>query len=59
MMRHDSPDQFRTGAPVSSTDERVVDSADLMQGARIMHIRHGDQVYTLRVTRQGKLLLTK
>ncbi len=33
--------------------------ADLMGTARELHIRHGDDVYTLRLTSNGKLLLTK
>lgn len=58
-MRHDPLDSFATAAPVPLREDREIDSADLMAGARVLHIRHGDQLYTLRVTRQGKLLLTK
>lgn len=31
----------------------------LMRGSTVLPIRHNDQIYTLRVTRQGKLILTK
>ena len=36
-----------------------VTSEDLLQGKPTLRIRHGDAVYTLRLTRQDKLLLTK
>ncbi|KIT17569.1 hemin uptake protein HemP [Jannaschia aquimarina] len=32
---------------------------ELLAGARTATIRLGDQVYTLRLTRSGKLILTK
>lgn len=32
---------------------------DLTRGGRLAHIALGDQVYTLRITRAGKLILTK
>lgn len=37
----------------------VVDSADLMSGAREIRIRHGVSLYRLRVTASDKLILTK
>ncbi|WP_428667148.1 hemin uptake protein HemP [Reyranella sp.] len=37
----------------------VVDSADLMNGAREIRIRHGISLYRLRVTASDKLILTK
>ncbi len=36
-----------------------VDSATLLNGARILLIHHEGETYTLRLTRQNKLLLTK
>jgi hemin uptake protein HemP len=43
----------RTGdRPVRSSDE-------LFQGARELIIRHGREEYRLRITRAGKLILTK
>ena len=36
-----------------------VDVADLMEGNRVMHLTLNDQVYTLRITRAQKLILTK
>ena len=32
---------------------------DLMEGGQAAHISLGDQLYTLRITRAGKLILTK
>lgn len=32
---------------------------DLTKGTRIAQIQHGDQVYTLRITKAEKLILTK
>jgi len=37
----------------------VVDSANLMNGAREIRIRHGVSLYRLRVTASDKLILTK
>lgn len=38
---------------------RVVSSAALLAGARVLSIAHEGELYTLRLTRQNKLLLTK
>lgn len=35
------------------------DVQELVAGGSLAHIRLNDQVYTLRITRQGKLILTK
>jgi hemin uptake protein HemP len=39
--------------------QRVLDSADLLQGAREVQIRHEEKIYRLQVTRNGKLILIK
>ena len=36
-----------------------VDSHDLLQGRRELWIEHGEEMYRLRLTRAGKLYLTK
>lgn len=36
-----------------------IDSRELFQAERQLLIRHGAEVYRLRVTRQNKLILTK
>ncbi len=43
--------------PASET--RVVPSDDILQGSREVLIRHAEEVYRLRVTRSGKLILHK
>ncbi|ETX29578.1 hemin uptake protein HemP [Roseivivax isoporae] len=35
------------------------DAEVLTAGGPLAHIRLGDQIYTLRITRAGKLILTK
>ncbi|WP_420821358.1 hemin uptake protein HemP [Pseudooceanicola aestuarii] len=32
---------------------------NLTEGGQLAHILHGDQTYVLRITRAGKLILTK
>ncbi len=50
---------FETRSSGSEAGVRVVESSSLLQGAREVCIQHGDSLYTLRVTRQGKLILNK
>jgi len=38
---------------------REITSTELFNGGREVHIRHADEVYTLRRTNKGKLILTK
>jgi hemin uptake protein HemP len=38
---------------------REITSAELFSGGREIHIRHADEIYTLRQTNKGKLILTK
>ncbi|MFG0335431.1 MAG: hemin uptake protein HemP [Maioricimonas sp. JB049] len=40
-------------------DLRVVDSDELLRGDREVLIRHSDQIYRLRLTKSGKLILQK
>lgn len=37
----------------------VYDANDLTKGGDLARIKLGDQLYTLRITRAGKLILTK
>lgn len=46
------------GTPPASP-QTAFDSRDLMRGTREVLIRHGDQVYRLRHTRNDKLILVK
>jgi len=36
-----------------------IDSAQLLRGHRTLEIEHGEACYTLRLTRDNKLILTK
>lgn len=38
---------------------REVDSSELLCGESELHIRHGDELYRLKLTRNGKLILQK
>ncbi|MEM7190351.1 MAG: hemin uptake protein HemP [Pseudomonadota bacterium] len=42
-----------------TTQPVQLSTEDLFGDARILNIQHQDMIYTLRITRQGKLLLTK
>jgi hemin uptake protein HemP len=53
------PAQRPGGASASANERREVESATLLAGGRELLIRHGDEVYTLRQTSKGKLILTK
>lgn len=46
-------------APANTTDAQAVPLEAIMQGATTLPILHNGDVYTLRVTRYGKLILTK
>lgn len=47
-------------APMRAADDEVaLSSRELLRGQREVVIRHGDQVYRLRHTRNDKLILTK
>lgn len=38
---------------------REIDSCDLLRGESELLIRHGDELYRLKLTRNGKLILQK
>jgi len=46
-------------APAPDQPVPVVNSADLLGSAREITILHGTEAYRLRLTRHGKLILTK
>lgn len=54
-MNNDSPRPNEQSPP---EDDCLV-SADLLRGRKTVRIQHGGEVYVLRVTRSGKLILTK
>ena len=49
----------REGAAASVTAGPLHEATDLTAGGDTARIRLGGQVYTLRITRTGKLILTK
>lgn len=54
-------DERRDDTAGTAGGERVrrFDSLELFGPVREIEIRHGDSVYRLRITRQGKLILNK
>jgi hemin uptake protein HemP len=50
---HDEPSRDHDSRP------KIVRSEDLLQGRRELWIEHGEELYRLRLTRSGKLYLTK
>jgi hemin uptake protein HemP len=57
--RSDAPHAENRPADGKGIRPREVRLEDLLQGARELLIRHGEDVYHLRITRNGRLLLTK
>ena len=55
------PNQKREPEPPDDAgdDPRIIDSQDLLQGHVEIMIRHGEEIYRLRETRNGKLILFK
>jgi hemin uptake protein HemP len=53
------PGDTRAGAVQAAGERREISSAELFSGRREIHIRHAGDVYTLRQTSKGKLILTK
>jgi hemin uptake protein HemP len=51
--------RVETIAPAAQTTAPAVPLESLMQGATTLPILHNGDVYTLRITRYGKLILTK
>lgn len=50
---------FERPSPSPRPGRREVDSRALLEGARELVIRHGEQEYRLRLTQNDKLILTK
>ncbi|AOF83780.1 hemin uptake protein HemP [Methyloversatilis sp. XJ19-13] len=52
--------QTPANAPAASpTPSPTLDSAQLLGGRKQVAINHGGELYSLRLTRNGKLILTK
>lgn len=52
--RHEPPTSPGSGPP-----RKRITTADLMQGARAIIVLHQGEEYLLRITKTGKLILTK
>lgn len=55
----DAPSQQKSVVVRKPAVALEIDSCGLLQGGREILIRHGDECYRLRHTRNGKLILTK
>ena len=51
--------QRRESTPATETSHRTVRSEEILRGWKELIIVHGTEEYRLRVTRNGKLILTK
>lgn len=54
-----SEPELMTGGPLSASATRVLRSSELLGQQREVLIQHGHDTYRLRLTAQGKLILTK
>ncbi len=45
--------------PAPASTRREISSAELLRGEKEIWIRHGEEIYRLRLTRSGKLILQK
>jgi hemin uptake protein HemP len=53
------PKPSTLASQLSWSQRKRISTADLMQGAREVIIVHGGEEYVLRITKTGKLILTK
>ena len=59
MMDETSAPSAAEPTPPDDRRPQIVRSEELLQGMRELWIEHGDEMYRLRLTRAGKLYLTK
>jgi hemin uptake protein HemP len=60
LTRQAQPQPASTGLPPSPVRAHpVLDSRELLRGARLVEISHNGEIYRLQATRLGKLILTK
>jgi len=55
MMTQELPKPTQT----ASSNRREIASTELLRGEKEIWIRHGEEIYRLRLTRSGKLILQK
>mgnify|MGYP006102033533 FL=1 len=58
-MTYQTPIQLFEGAPMAAGHGPVYLARELTDNGNLAQIAHNGQMYTLRITRNGKLILTK
>ncbi len=53
------PEPAKPSLGKSEDSPKVVSTQDLFAGARVICIEHEGEIYRLRITRRGKLILQK
>ena len=53
------PKSSEPGLPTPGVQRKRIRTADLMEGAREVILLHAGEEYILRITKTGKLILTK
>ncbi|MEM0925591.1 MAG: hemin uptake protein HemP [Planctomycetota bacterium] len=56
---HGNHRAFDDALDESSARPRIIESEQILSGRREVWIRHGDEMYRLRITAAGKLYLSK
>ena len=59
MMSRDDPDRVQPARPPTVRPPRRLKVSDLLEGDREAILEHDGQDYRLRITANGKLILTK
>ena len=63
MARDDDPQTTQPDEPAPPTSPsalpRTLDASELLGEGRVLHIEHNGELYTLRITRNDRLILTK
>jgi hemin uptake protein HemP len=59
MAQTSGPRREPPASPVSRPQRKRITTTDLMQGAREIIVLHQGEEYLLRITKTGKLILTK
>ena len=52
-------EETNSPTPKAYVPPREIRSEELLRGAKELWIRHGEEIYRLRLTRSGKLILQK
>jgi len=55
----DDPNSLQSASSTNNTDRLIVKSTEVFRGRTEIWIEHGSEMYRLRLTRAGKLLLSK